>query len=239
MLGQRRAALDPVAAIHVADAEIVVDDGVVNMAADHPVDAQALGFGGQRLFERADIVHRVLDLALRPLRQRPVGKAETAANGVEVAVDQDREIVGGVAKQREPAGVLDHHVEHVAVHDQIAAAVGGLMDRGLDHLDPAEMGTVIIAQEFVVIPRHVDEAGALAGLAQQLLHHVVVRLRPVPARPELPAVDDVADQINRVGVVIAQEIEKAIGLTAACAEMNIRDEERTEQTRTVLRRHDV
>ncbi len=41
MLGDRRAALDPVAAIDVADAEIVVDDGVVDVAADHAVDVVA------------------------------------------------------------------------------------------------------------------------------------------------------------------------------------------------------
>ena len=79
MLGKRGAALDPVAAIHVADAEIVVDDGVVDVAADDAVDAVALRLGGERLFERADIVHGVLDLVLGPLRQRPIGKAEPAA----------------------------------------------------------------------------------------------------------------------------------------------------------------
>ena len=49
------------------------------------------------------------------------------------------------------------------------------------HLDAAEMGAVIVAQEFVVIAGDVDDARALARLAQKLLRHVVVRLRPVPA----------------------------------------------------------
>jgi hypothetical protein len=37
----------------------------------------------------------------------------------------------------------------------------------------------------------------------------------------LPAVDDIADQINRLGVVIAQKMEKLFGLAAARAEMHI------------------
>ena len=90
-----------------------------------------------------------------------------------------------------------------------------------------------------MIARQINEAGALARLAQQLLHHVVVRLRPIPARAQLPAIDDVADQIDRFGIVIAQEVEQAFGLAAARAEMNIRNKESTEQTRAVLKCHDV
>ena len=119
----------------------------------------------------------------------------------------------------------------VAMHDQIALAVGADMDRALHHLDAAEMRAVIAAQEFVVVAGDVDDAGALARLAQKLLHHVVVRLRPVPARFQRPAVDDVADQINRLGVVHPQEIEELVGLAAARTEMHIREKQRAELTR--------
>ena len=51
------------------------------------------------------------------------------------------------------------------VDDQIAAAVGAVVDMALGDLDAAEMGAVIIAQELVVVARHVDHAGALARLA--------------------------------------------------------------------------
>ena len=57
----------------------------------------------------------------------------------------------------------------------------------------------IVAQELVVVAGDVDDARALARLAQQLLHDVVVRLRPVPALLQPPAVDDVADEIDRLG----------------------------------------
>src|SRR6516164_4474592 len=239
MLDQRRATFDPVTAIHVADAEIIVNHGVMDVAADHAVDLAALRLFGQSLLEGADIVHRVLDLMLRPLRERPIGKAELAADGVEIPIDQDGEVVSGVAEKREPARMLYDHVEHIAMHDEITASVGALVYGVLDHLDTAEMSAVIVAQEFVVVARQVDQARALAGLAQQLLHHVVVRLRPVPARAQLPAVDDVADQIDRLGDVIAQEVKKTVGMAAARAEMNIRYKESTEQTRAALDCHDV
>src|SRR5579863_17534 len=98
MFGQSRAALDPVPAIHVADAELVVDDGVVDVAAINAVDIAALRFGGQRLLKGADIIHRVLDLVFGPLRQRPIGETKLAADEVEITVDQNGEIVGGIAE---------------------------------------------------------------------------------------------------------------------------------------------
>ena len=67
MLGHRGAAFDPVAAIDVADAEIVMDDGVMDVAADHAVDAVALRFGGEPLLERADVIDRIFDFMLGPL----------------------------------------------------------------------------------------------------------------------------------------------------------------------------
>src|SRR5262249_8532139 len=80
-----------------------------------------------------------------------------------------------------------------------------------------------------VIAGNVDDAHALARLAQELLHHVVVRLRPVPTRPELPPVDDVADEVNRIGVVVAQEIEQPIGLAAFGSELHVGDEQRAKR----------
>ena len=121
---------------------------------------------------------------------------------------------------------------------RIAAAVGAVVDCVLHHLDAAEMRAVIVAQELVVIAGHVDDARALARLAQQLLHDVVVRLRPVPGRAQRPAVDDVADQIDGVGFVLAQEIEQLVGLAAARAEMHVGNEKRAKPSRGVLR-HDT
>ena len=78
MLGQRGAAFDPVAAVHVANAMLVADGGVVDMAADHAVGAVTPRLGRQRLLKGADIIHGVLDLQLGPLRQRPIRHAEPA-----------------------------------------------------------------------------------------------------------------------------------------------------------------
>ena len=226
VLGERGAALDPVAAIHVADAVLVADGGVVDVAADHAVGAVTPRLAGQRLFERADIVDGVLDLQLGPLRQRPIGHAEHAPEEVDEPVHLDREIIGLVAEMGEPARVLHHEVEDIAVDHEIALAVDALVDGVFHHVDAAEMRAVIIvAQELVVIAGHVDDLGALARLAQHLLHEVVVRLRPVPAGLQRPAVDDVADEIDGVGVVGPEKVQQAVGLRAAGSEMDVGDKQ--------------
>lgn len=77
------------------------------------------------------------------------------------------------------------------------------------------MGAVIVAQKLVVVAGNVAKLRTLAGLTQQLLHDVIVELRPVPAGLQLPAVDDVAHQIDRVSLVVAQEVEKLVCLAAS------------------------
>ena len=88
----------------------------------------------------------------------------------------------------------------------------------------------VVAQKLVVIAGDVDDARALARLAQELLDDVVVLLRPVPAPLEPPAVDDVADEIEGLGVVAAEEIEEESRLARLAAEMDIGQEERAEVT---------
>src|SRR5204863_1952434 len=99
--------------------------------------------------------------------------------------------------------------ELVAMRDQIAPPVGAIMHEVPDDLDAAKMRPVEVAQHLVVIARHIDDARALARLAQELLYDVIVRLRPVPSAAQGPAVDDVADEKNRLGIIFAQEVEEA------------------------------
>src|SRR5882724_7658145 len=125
----------------------------------------------------------------------------------------------------EPARVLHHEVEDVAVDDEIAPAVDAFVDSVFDDVDAAEMGAVIVAQELVVIAGHIDNLGALARLAQHFLYEVVVRLRPVPIGSQRPAVDDIADEIDGIGVMAAEKVQQSFGLRAAGSEMDVGDKQ--------------
>src|SRR5215467_1055106 len=125
----------------------------------------------------------------------------------------------------EPTRLGHYEVEMIAMDDQVAAAVGAIMDEALCNLDAAEMGAVVLTQKLVVIARHVDHAGAFARLTQQLLDDIVMSLGPIPSRSQAPTVDDVADQVDGIGVVMAQKVEKKVRLAPACAKMDVRNEE--------------
>jgi hypothetical protein len=77
-----------------------------------------------------------------------------------------------------------------------------------------------------VIAGHVDHLRAGARLAQDFLHHLVLRFGPVPGAFEPPPVDDIADQVDRVGIDMAQEVEQIVGLAAARAQMRVGNPDR-------------
>ena len=195
------------------------------MAANDTVAAMAARLRRERLLEIADVVDGLLELELGPARQRPIAEAETAAKPIGQLVDGDGEHARLVAEQRQPPRVLHDDVETVAMGDEIALAVGGDMHGIGNHLDAAEMGAEIISQELVMVAGNVDEPGSLAGLAQQLLDHIVVGLRPVPAGLQLPAVDDVADEIDGIGLQVAQEGDEPLCLARLGPQMDVRNED--------------
>src|SRR5262249_2594012 len=109
------------------------------------------------------------------------GEPETAPDHVEMAVEPDCGVIGAIAQEGEPARVPGHDIEQITMGDEEASPIGSDVDGILDDLDATEMGAVKVAQEFVVIARNIDDAGSLSRLPQDLLHHVIVQLRPIPS----------------------------------------------------------
>src|SRR4029453_217339 len=225
-LAHRGAAFHPVAAVDVTQPIVVVHRRGVDVAADHAIGPVALRLGREGFLERPDIIDRVLYLKLGPFRKRPVWRAEHAAKGVENPVSREREFIGFVAEKCEPARLCHDKVEYVAVDDQVASPTEAIWNGAFHAFDAAEMRAVVAAQKLIMIPWNVDDACTLAGLAQYLLHHVVVYLRPVPGRTQRPPLDDIADQIDRFGFVMTQKVQKLVSLTAARTQVHVGDEKR-------------
>ena len=113
-------------------------------------------------------------------------------------------------------------VEFVAMNDKVALAVGCGMDRLSFDLDPAEGQAEELSGEFIVVAGDEHHPRAAPDFAQQLLNDVVMRLRPIPACAESPAVNDVADEVDRVGLHMAQHVQDEMRLAPACAQVQIR-----------------
>src|SRR5688572_9076801 len=68
-LHQRGEAFDPVAVVAVEDPADVADLGLVDVAADDPVEAAPARLARKRHLELADVAHRVLHAMLEELRE--------------------------------------------------------------------------------------------------------------------------------------------------------------------------
>jgi len=65
-----------------------------------------------------------------------------------------------------------------------------------------------------VVTWDVNDARSLARFAENLLDDVVVLLRPVTTATQLPDIDQIAHDIERLAFVFAQEIEQRAGIAA-------------------------
>ena len=221
MLDDRGTTLDPVAAIHVDEAALASNCCVMNMTANHAVNITTPGFGSQGTLVLANEIDGILDLQLQPLREGPIGQTDQSPNRIEMRIEKYGNIVCLVTQQGYPARVTNDDIEQVTVNDQVMSAIRGTVHDIFNDIDAAEMRAIEVTEELVVIPGHVDYSCTFAALAQQLLYDVVMRLRPIPTRFELPAVDDISDKIDDVGIVLAKKVEQLVSLAAPRAEMNI------------------
>ncbi len=180
MFGNSRAAFHPITRVDVVDALHVLAGRVMDVTADDTLRSPSLGFLDQSFLKPADEVHRILDAELRPRRERPVGQPQLAASIVDGCIERDRGDIGLVAEEGQPLGMSDHDIELIAMDHQIPVAVGSRMDHRIEDFHATKMGTEKIAKEFVMIARHIEHPRPLSGLAQDLLHNIVVCLRPVP-----------------------------------------------------------
>ena len=119
-----------------------------------------------------------------------------------------------------------NHVELVAMHDEIGPPERRGVHCAVDELDLAEISAEIFAQELVVIARQHNDTRAARRLVEQILDELVVDRRPVPGARQPPAIDDVADQIDRVGLMVAEEVDQLADTGRTHAEMHVAEEQR-------------
>ncbi|MNN24475.1 hypothetical protein D3C81_1379100 [compost metagenome] len=67
----------------------------------------------------------------------------------------------------------------------------------------------------------VDHLGAALAHGQQAADNVGVRLRPVHAATQLPAIDDVADQVDLIGLIALEELRQVLGLAIARSQVHV------------------
>ena len=72
-----------------------------------------------------------------------------------------------------------------------------------------------------MIAGDINDVCAFARFAQEFLDDIVVLLRPIDSAPHLPDIDQVADDVERFEIVIAQEFQERSGLAAARPKVHV------------------
>ena len=118
-----------------------------------------------------------------------------------MAIQPNGEIISLVSQESEPAHVPNNRVKFVAMNEQHFTPIGAHVNRLLHDLDATKGGPGIITQELVMIAGNINDASALAGFPEQLLHDVIMRLWPMPGLAKTPSIHDIANKVNLVSLV--------------------------------------
>ena len=100
-------------------------------------------------------------------------------------------------------------------------AISNLVDVVFLDSNLAKIETEIMARSFVMIARNIDNAGTVAGLAKQFLNDVIMFLRPEKAFLQLPAINDIAYEIEFLTTCVFQKMEQGIRTTTLSAKMSV------------------
>src|SRR5881398_2454872 len=112
-------------------------------------------------------------------------------------------------------------IKLVSMNDQVAFAVSSAMHNPFDKAQRPEVQSKELLKEFVVITNDQGDFGLFAILAKQFLDEHVVLLRPVPLAPQLPAVNEIADDVKLLAFSRAQELQQLAHMGVPCTEMNV------------------
>lgn len=202
------AAFDEVAGIHIQEAFDVFDFSMMDVAAYHAVHTFVFqGFDDGFFVVR----HELDDVFHFEFYEGRQGKmrlhAEKAADGAQATVDFNQPVVTYAAQFGHPAVMLGDGVVFVAMYHQEAFALRGGVNIGFFDHDVAEHVIGIIPDIFIVIAGHINDLGAMTGLAQDFLDDRIVIAWPVHFFRQGPKVDDVADQVQFFAVVMFQKVQ--------------------------------
>ena len=157
--------------------------------------------------------------------QRPRSHTQAMANPSHGPVNFHENLTSKVAEMTQYLAVPHEQVELVAVnHPQTTAVCSGV--HGVSLNGYSVDGSVGPSPKTVImIPRDVDDLGAAFGFLHEVSENVVAVFVPRPLPSQDPLVNDVADEVNRFGVVRLKKGKQFSGFDTVQAEVPVGKEE--------------
>ena len=221
ILHQRRAAFHPVAAVHVLHVADLFHLRAVDVAADHALHLVLTRHLHDGFLVFRDVFHGRLGLGFQIRRQRPVAETEPAAHAIEIQVEIQNPVVEPGADLFQQPIELRQTVELMPVQHEEFFAVRRRVNHLTRNRHAAEIHAEELLQKFVMVPGDVNDLRVLAAFAEEFLDQHIVVVLPVPLGLQLPAVEEIADEIEITALVVAQEIQQGVHLRMLRAEVDV------------------
>ena len=148
---QCRAALDPVAAIHVSDVAHLFDFCAMNVTADDAIHFVFRRQVAHSLLVFADILHRALGLHFQIGGKRPIAESQAAADAVGIKVQIKNNVIEPGAHPLQQPIEPCQSVKLMPMQHQVALSIDPSMDGSLlqAHLSKAHPG--VILKKLIVV----------------------------------------------------------------------------------------
>ena len=223
---QRGAILDPIARVHVKHISEVANFRTMNVPTNHSRHAAPARELNHRVLVIRHILHRRLGFEFDKRSEGPVTESERSPRAIDPDIQVENAVIHHRTHAIEQSVEMREPIELMAVNDEISFAIRGRVNDALHQCHGAETRADEFLQEFVVIAVNQSDAGVFPIFTQQFLDQKIVLLRPIPFAAQLPAVDEITDDVEMFAFGIAQELEELADLRVFGAQMNVRNPQR-------------
>ena len=189
--------------------------------------------GSERILIFGDEFHSGFGLGFKKCGERPITKSHGAAQAVEIQIEIEDPVVKMRAEFFEQMIEVRQAIGLMAVDDEIFFAVGGGVNGLMRHHHAAKTHSRKLVNELVVVAGDVDDLGLLAAFAENFLDEDVVVVAPEPAELQLPAVNEITDDVEVFAIHHAQQVQQLLHAGVLGAEVDVGNPDRTADNRLV------
>ena len=98
----------------------------------------------------------------------------------------------------QPFHLIDDSIKLIAMKDKHLLTIDGCMYHSIFYDDIAKYLRNEYPEELVMIASNVIDLSSLATFTQDLLYHIIMRLRPKKILAESPTIDQVPNKISAI-----------------------------------------
>jgi hypothetical protein len=203
------------------DVAQVPDFRPVNVTADnagHPHLSPILNHG---LLIILDVFHRRLGFEFDERCKRPIAEPQEPPDPVDPGIEIKDSVIERRPDLIEQPIELRQPIKLMPVDDKVFLAVRRGMHGPLHQPHIAKGDAEKLLKKLVVVSDDECDLRLFAIFSKKLLHEQVVLIRPVPLATQLPAINEVTYDVEKIALCVLQEFQQGAHLRMPRAQVNV------------------